>query len=618
MYMKAFAKGVRFVLRFICMILTIAVFAGTCLVPSKSRAKEDLTADFVDYIYGTILDKEADSERFGYWYWHLKDSSTTAVGLIDMLTQSYDFYRKNYTPEQTIDVLSQTMTGKPADDTTKQTYVYYLNCGISIRRYLADMAVTPEFAQICAQYQIEPGTITDLDSRDINPEMTNFVKVLFEQMYGRAPVTEEYNIWCQYFTEGKELAPTLMDIVKSSEFTSRCLSDESTIDVLSSVMLGRTADPSEKEAYLGMLDSGLSMTYVASQIASDPNYLSNCSSVGIRPGTVTLTEARDKNPELTSFLTRLYTQFAGKRPSAEDLNSYVSETLEDSGKTRDAIVEMLSNPESMTLFATDDEYLNAVFDVCYGQAAAPEKIEAYKIGLKNGVTRERVLESILSDPAFDAKMSEYGIDTKVEKKVPEKVVALTFDDGPYTDVTMRILDALEPYGAHATFFVVGNRVNNYKECIVRAVNLGCQIGDHTWNHTTLTRISGDAVSTQINDCADAVYNLTGIRPVVMRPVGGSYNSTVSANVGMPMIIWSIDTNDWKYKDSDHVINEVLNNVRDGDIVLMHDLYETTATAVETIVPALIDAGFTLVTIDELAEYKNVQMENGKAYFSIRG
>ena len=85
-----------------------------------------------------------------------------------------------------------------------------------------------------------------------------------------------------------------------------------------------------------------------------------------------------------------------------------------------------------------------------------------------------------------------------------------------------------------------------------------------------------------------------------------------------MIIWSIDTNDWKYKDSDHVINEVLNNVRDGDIVLMHDLYETTATAVETIVPALIDAGFTLVTIDELAEYKGVKMEEGKAYFSIRG
>ncbi len=618
MFMKALAKTAGFVFRSIGMILTIAVFAGTCLVPSKSRAKEDLTADFIDYTYKSILNKEVDGERFGFWYWNLKDGNTTAVGMIDMLTQSYEFYQKEYTHEQTIDVLSQMMTGKPADESVRQKYLYYLDSGISMRRYLADTAETPEFKEICAKYQITPGTITDLESRDKNPEMTNFVKVLFEEMYGRTPVKEEYNLWCSYFAAGKALAPTLMDILKSSDFAERGLSDEATIDALSSCMLGRSCDPSEKENYLGLLDSGMSMTYVAFGIASDPDFISNCSGIGIVPGTVTLTEARDMNPELTFFLTRLYTRFTGIRPSADDLNSYVSSTLEDSGKTKDAIVEMLSDPENMALFATDDEYLSAVFEVCYGQSPAQEKIEAYKIGLKNGVSRQRVLESILKDPAFDAKMSEYGIDTHVEKTVPEKIVALTFDDGPYTDVTMRILDALEPYGAHATFFVVGNRVNNYKDCVVRAVNMGCQIGDHTWNHTTLTRLSADGVSTQINDCADTVYNLTGIRPAVMRPVGGSYNSTVSANAGMPMIIWSIDTNDWKYRDSNHVINEVLNNVRDGDIVLMHDIYETTATAVETIVPALIDAGFTLVTIDELAEYKNVQMENGKAYFSIRG
>ena len=616
--MKALAKAAGFFFRFVCMILTIAVFAGTCLVPSKSRAKEDLTADFIDYAYNSILNKEADGERFGFWYWNLKDGNTTAVGMIDMLTQSYEFSQKEYTHEQEIDVLSQMMTGKPADENTRQKYLYYLDSGISLRRYLFDTAETPEFQAICAQYQVTPGSITDLDSRDKNPELTNLVTVLFEQMYGRAPVKEEYNLWCTYFADGKELAPTLVDIVKSPDFTGRALSDEATIDALSSVMLGRTCDPAEKENYLGLLDSGLSMTYVASQIASDPNYISNCSAIGVAPGTVTVTEARDMNPELTSFLTRLYTQFLGNRPSAEELNSYVQSTLEDSGKTRDAIVDMLSDPDNMALFATDDEYLNAVFEVCYGQSPAPEKIEAYKIGLRNGVTRERVLESILKDPAFDAKMSEYGIDTHVEKVVPEKIVALTFDDGPYTDVTMRILDVLEPYGAHATFFVTGDRVNRYRDCIIRATNMHCEIGDHTWNHTTLTKISGDAVHKQIWDTADAIYNLTGIYPKVMRPVGGSYNSTVAENVDMPMILWSIDTNDWKYRDSQHVINEVLTNVRDGDIILCHDLYETTATAMETVIPELINRGYTLVTISELAEYKKKELQNGKAYSSMRG
>ena len=118
--MKALAKAAGFVFRFICMILTIAVFAGTCLVPSKSRAKEDLTADFIDYAYNSILNKEADGERFGFWYWNLKDGNTTAVGMIDMLTQSYEFSQKEYTHEQEIDVLSQMMTGKPADENTRQ------------------------------------------------------------------------------------------------------------------------------------------------------------------------------------------------------------------------------------------------------------------------------------------------------------------------------------------------------------------------------------------------------------------------------------------------------------------------------------------------------------------
>ena len=86
----------------------------------------------------------------------------------------------------------------------------------------------------------------------------------------------------------------------------------------------------------------------------------------------------------------------------------------------------------------------------------------------------------------------------------------------------------------------------------------------------------------------------------------------------PPFVRSLTYFTWEYKDSQHVINEVLNYVKDGDIVLMHDLYESTATAVETIVPALIEAGYTLVTVSELAEYKKVQMENGKAYFSMRG
>ena len=599
-------------------ILAVCILAGTCMVPSKVRAEKDLTSDFVDRTYKILLDEEPDPESYGFWYLNLKDRNTTATGMVEMLTDSEAFKAKGYSSEQTVSLITQVMTGKEPDDSTVETYAAYLDKGVSVRKYINDVSKVPEFTSMCTQYDIEPGEVTDLEPRDRDPELAAFVGEIFTELYGRAPVAKESNIWVEYFRDGKDIGPTLNKIIRSSDYTSQARSDEQTIASLCRVMLGREATSEEKALYLQDLDAGVSISYVTAKLSEDQGFVDRCARLGINPGTVELTEPRDNNFELTSFLTRLYTQFAGVHPSADDLNTYVKETVDDPGRVRETISKMLSTPESQELMPSDDDFLNTVFEVFYGQAPAPEKIQAYKIGLSNGITRERVLYSILQDPAFDEKMSEYGIDTHVEKAVPEKIVALTFDDGPYTDVTMRILDVLERYDAHATFFVTGDRVNRYRDCIIRATNMHCEIGDHTWNHTTLTRISGDAVHKQIWDTADAIYNLTGIYPKVMRPVGGSYNATVSANVDMPMILWSIDTNDWKYRDSQHVINEVLNYVRDGDIILCHDLYETTATAMETVIPALIERGYTLVTISELAEYKKVQMQNGKAYSSMRG
>ena len=538
--------------------------------------------------------------------------------MIEMLSESEEFSEKNYSPEQKLTLLTKVMTGKELAEAEKERYISYLDNGVSLRRFISDVSKSPEFASVCAQYKITPGTVDDLEPRDLNPELAVFIGELFTEMYGRSPSAKELNVWTQYFREGKQVAPTLQQIIVSSDYSSRGVSDDQTITSLCHLMLGRDATAEEMGKYHEVMGNGVSVDYVARMIASDPAFSTRCTDLGIVPGEINLTQPRDTNYEMTSFLNHLYSRLSGKAPAGEELNNFVWRLSEDPSSIRSVIWDVLSTPESREILASDDDFLNAVFEVFYGHEPEQEKITSYKIALSHGITRERVLISIANDPAFDAKMSEYGLDTHIEKEVPKKVVALTFDDGPYTDVTMRILDTLEPYGAHATFFVTGDRVNRYKDCIIRATNMGCEVGNHTWNHTTLTRISGDAVHKQIWDTCDAIYALTGTYPKVMRPVGGSYNTTVSENVGLPMILWSIDTNDWKYRDSQHVIDEVLNNVRDGDIILMHDLYDTTATAVETIVPALIDSGYTLVTISELAEYKNVQLENGKPYFSMRG
>ncbi|MBR5975809.1 MAG: polysaccharide deacetylase family protein [Clostridiales bacterium] len=613
----------RFAMRLSGMILTAAVLLTSCVIPSRVRAKTDPTADFIDRTYELLAHTKADDEIFAFWYRNLSSGNISATSMIDMLIGSPQLFIGEdgslQEGEALLDSLSLLMTEKALDPQQKSQYLDYMAHGVSIRRVLFDLSVTPEYFGICGRYVVKPEGLTELSPRDQEPELTKYVyDMLSGFTYGRPATNEECDEWCRRFMDGQEVAQAIDDVAKTGTIGGRTMSDEEKVSLIYRTMVGQEITAEDEALYQEALENGMSMSYVVKKISETALFQRKCSDLQILAGTVELTEPRDNNYELTSFLTRMYTRFAGQKPTAEDLNAGVKETLEDPGRVREVITQMLSTPESQALLESDEDFLNTVFEVFYGYTPEESRIKAYLIGMSNGITRTRVLSEILKDPAFDEKMAEYGIDTRVEKIVPEKIVALTFDDGPYTPVTMRILDALEPYGAHATFFVVGNRIANYSECLIRATNLGCEIADHTWNHTTLTRISGDAVSRQIWDCADAVYNLTGVCPRVMRPVGGSYNSTVSANVGMPMIIWSVDTNDWKYRDSNHVINEILNNVRDGDIILMHDLYETTADAVEYVVPALIEAGYTLVTVSELAEYKGIDMENGKAYFSMRG
>ncbi len=231
------------------------------------------------------------------------------------------------------------------------------------------------------------------------------------------------------------------------------------------------------------------------------------------------------------------------------------------------------------------------------------KTYAYKIcatsteGIKSGYSKEKTVRVL---------------------NLKKPMVALTYDDGPSGDATTRILNTLEKYNGKATFFVVGSRVNSYKSQIKRAYNMGCEIGNHSNNHSTLTGLSANGVKSEINETDKKIKAVIGENPVVMRPPGGSYkNNTVKNNVGKPIIMWSVDTRDWESRNASKVVSNIKNNVRDGSIVLMHDLYGSTATATEQIVPWLVEKGYQIVTVSEMMDAKGITMQNGVAYSSAK-
>ena len=182
------------------------------------------------------------------------------------------------------------------------------------------------------------------------------------------------------------------------------------------------------------------------------------------------------------------------------------------------------------------------------------------------------------------------------------MIALTFDDGPAAPDN-RILAALEAVGGRATFFMVGQNVKGHPDIIRRMMADGCELGNHSWSHPQLNKLSAGEVRSQINRTNDAIAAVAGHGATVMRcpygATGGSVKS-VLGDMGYASILWSIDTLDWKTRNASSTVSSVLNHVKDGDIILMHSLYGATAEAVETMVPELVRRGYQLVTVSELA------------------
>lgn len=213
-----------------------------------------------------------------------------------------------------------------------------------------------------------------------------------------------------------------------------------------------------------------------------------------------------------------------------------------------------------------------------------------------------------SKTAFSPVVTNRGVD-------PAKpMVALTYDDGPHPVNTHRILDALEKHGARATFFVVGSRITEYKDCLKRQAELGCEIANHSYSHVTLSVSKDKTVREEIEKTDALIEKYSGQTPVLCRAPGGSVGKAAEI-LGKPFIHWSVDTLDWQSRSSPKVVSHIKKNVRDGSIILMHDLYGSTAAASEIIIPWLISEGYQLVTVSELLEARKGGAEGGKIYYN---
>ena len=212
----------------------------------------------------------------------------------------------------------------------------------------------------------------------------------------------------------------------------------------------------------------------------------------------------------------------------------------------------------------------------------------------------------------------------------DKLIALTFDDGPHPTHTNHILDILEKHGSKATFFIVGYNIEKNTDTIKRAHDMGCEIANHTDGHKNLTKCTLSELREQVDNPNNTIKELLGSPMKLLRAPGGNFKG-ITQDVGMPLIQWSVDTNDWRSKDAAHkdrteeernaelrrIADDVVNNAKKGDIVLMHDIYDFTADLCELIIPELVEKGFKLVTVSEMYEVYGEKLEKGEVYYSVK-
>lgn len=201
-------------------------------------------------------------------------------------------------------------------------------------------------------------------------------------------------------------------------------------------------------------------------------------------------------------------------------------------------------------------------------------------------------------------------DVNIDASKP--MVALTFDDGP-GERTGELLAQLEKYNAHATFFMQGKNIPGKEDFVKKMKETGCELGNHSYDHPQLTKLSADKIANQIGTTNDLIQQAAGSTATVMRPPYGAINDTVRSSVGLPMILWSIDTLDWKTRNAQSSIDTVMNDVQDGDVILMHDIHTESIDAALVLIPKLEEAGYQLVTVSEMAKAKGVALQNGEKY-----
>ena len=201
----------------------------------------------------------------------------------------------------------------------------------------------------------------------------------------------------------------------------------------------------------------------------------------------------------------------------------------------------------------------------------------------------------------DGSMVFHSMDTEQDASYEcyENMIALTFDDGPRKATTEKLLDGLKERGVKATFFVIGKNIEGNEALLERMQAEGHLIGNHTYSHVQLSAVDAQKAYEEVVKTNEIISDITGAQPKYIRPPYGTYSNNLLMKINMTPVMWSVDPDDWNTSNTQQIVQSVVKNAKCGDIILLHDIYDTSVAAALEIVDQLQAKGFVFVTVDQL-------------------
>ncbi len=239
------------------------------------------------------------------------------------------------------------------------------------------------------------------------------------------------------------------------------------------------------------------------------------------------------------------------------------------------------------------------------------------IGARSAVLALALLSALALGYAAARSGADAAVPADAQAQVEDMppLIALTFDDGPRRSTTTALLDGLSQRGVKATFFLIGGQIVGNEDVVRRMDAEGHQIGIHTYDHVMLTGLNRADFDAQVDRTRQLLKNVLGHNDFLLRPPYGMLDEGVRAMAGSPIILWSIDPEDWGDKNTEREVRHIVSKARDGSIILLHDIYPTSVEAALQVVDALHEQGYLFVTVEELFAARGVELQAGEVYRS---